>query len=276
MGKSTSLRRVLLNFSAISTSTGYPFLTLLLYIVRKVTYSAIICSLAIHSLIFIVIILTQVTSKKIVKPSTKKVPIKSFIYYRPKPKKVITVEKVLAPESTKKELKQAKLTPEKTVEKPATKPIERNAKNLDKLPSTPANIAPTKPIPTPKPDNEKLDSFTQLQRLRSKLNQSASKLSDNPYQSYRTPSTFNRGAKPVPHSVPVKDEDKAREKSTQKMGAGIAITKGDNGACSVTQDMHTYGLNEGSSTQFFSCGESKLDKSFREHMKKVKTKLGKD
>jgi hypothetical protein len=74
----------------------------------------------------------------------------------------------------------------------------------------------------------------------------------------------------------LKDEEKEREKNTKNMGAGIAITKGDDGRCSVTQDMSAYGLSEGSSVQFFSCGESKFDKSFREHMKAVKEKLGKN
>jgi hypothetical protein len=58
------------------------------------------------------------------------------------------------------------------------------------------------------------------------------------------------------------------------MGPGIAITKGDDGRCSITQDLNAYGLSEGSSRQFFSCGESKFDKIFREHMEKVKVKLG--
>ncbi|MGB1263907.1 MAG: hypothetical protein ACPG52_13445, partial [Cognaticolwellia sp.] len=175
----------------------------------------------------------------------------------------------------KKEQTQAKLTPEKIIEKPLTKAIEPHAKNIDKLPNAPANKTPIKPVPTPAPERKKLDSFTQLQRLRSQLNQSASKLSDNPYQRYQAPSTFNNGAKSVPHSVPVKDEDKQRQANTQTMGAGVAMTKGDNGICTVTQDMSVYGLNEGSSTQFFSCGESKFDKNFRQHMQKVNAKLGK-
>ena len=80
----------------------------------------------------------------------------------------------------------------------------------------------------------------------------------------------------MPHSVPVKDAEKQRKANTQDMGAGIAITKGDNGICSIQQDMRAYGLTEGSSRQFFACGESKHDKSFRQHMKKVKAKFGKN
>jgi len=113
----------------------------------------------------------------------------------------------------------------------------------------------------------------QLQRLRSKLNPNSVSNTDNPYQSDQPPSIFNTDVKTVPHSVPLKDKAKIRDKNTKNMGAGITITQGDDGRCSITQDLSAYGLNEGSSRQFFSCGESTFDKSFREHMKKVKVKL---
>jgi len=234
-------------------------------------------------------LMAQPNKPKIVKSTTKTTPIKSFIYYPP------NVAKTEANAVNKKLLEKAP-----TMESPAieqtelnNKPTENNLtpeitkKALDDSP--PADLAimeaielpetdnkTTEPTPLPKPTNRKLDSFTQLQKLRSTLNKNSLQNTDNPYQSYQPPSVFNTNSTSVPHSIPIKDEEKEREKNTKNMGAGIAITKGDDGRCSVTQDLSAYGLSEGSSTQFFSCGESKFDKSFREHMKKVNSKLGKD
>lgn len=210
-------------------------------------------------------------SSEVKKPITQKKAIKSFLYFSPKapkPIEVVIEEKTLVNVvQTKKPI--IKKSDEKTIEKPQIKQQEIEPKKATNLP-----IAVVK-NPEPSPSPKKLDSFTKLQRLRSKLNRSSIAPIDNPYQRYQSPSVFNTQSKTVPHSVPLKDEEKERQKNTKNMGAGIAITKNDDGTCSITQDMSLYGLSEGSSTQYFNCGESKFDKSFREHMKKVKTKLGK-
>ncbi len=238
------------------------------------------------------IVLTQSTAKPKFKENKKKVAIKSFLYRAPKIEKPI--EKIPDMQPIQEEVQQKKPEQEKQ-EVPKDKlhkkieNVEKNAKptatlesemNTSKIPE--ASILPAlieQPLPQPqhppKLPRKRLDSFTQLQKLRSKLNRSAIAPTDNPYQGYQPPSVFNSNSKTVPHSVPLKDEEKEREKNTKNIGAGIAITKGDDGTCSITQDMGVYGLSEGSSTQFFSCGESKFDKSFREHMKKVTTRLGK-
>lgn len=238
------------------------------------------------------IILTQSTTKPKFKEDKKKVAIKSFLYRTPKVEKPI--EKISEEQPIKDDVK-PKESEQKSQEVPKDKlpkeiksvnviakpaPTLKNENNLSKKlePSLlPAPVEQSTPQPQQPPQSprKKLDSFTQLQRLRSKLNQSARTPTDNPYQRYKSPSIFNSNPKAVPHSVPLKDEEKEREKSTKNMGGGIAITKGENGGCEIKQDMSVYGLSEGSSTQYFSCGESKFDKSFREHMKKVKTKLGK-
>ncbi len=232
--------------------------------------------------------------QKIVKSPSNNAPIKSFIYYAPKLDKTelkAIKTKPLAKEILIEDLPAAKKDHENAKTKHASKPKNTEKfidKALDKALEKPFNDTISKvielpkvrpktsqPKPLPEPTPRKLDSFMQLQRLRSKLNQNSVSNTDNPYQSEQPPSIFNTDVKTVPHSVPLKDEVQIREKNTKNMGAGIAITKGDDGRCSITQDLSAYGLSEGSSTQFFSCGESKFDKSFREHMKKVKVKLGK-
>lgn len=233
-----------------------------------------------------VIVLTQATTP-LKLPPKKTEAIKSFLYHAPKVEPLVTKESNKQP--AQEQLLQNKILekvpePKETQETtkkivpplPVTKPDNEKSDTAETTPpSTPSQ--PKEPLPTPLPlaPKKKLDSFTQLQRLRSKLNSSANAPTDSSYQSYQPPSVFNSKPKTVPHSVPLKDKEKEREKNTKNMGSGIAITKGDDGTCSITQDMSVYGLSEGSSTQHFNCGESKFDKSFRDHMKKVKAKLGK-
>jgi len=254
--------------------------------VPKGTFTAIIFSLVIHGLILLVIVLMQSNKPKIVKANIKNSTIKSYLYYA---SKVANTElnKVGESGEEKRSRSSAEKRNQENVPKIAPKP-ESDSPLMDKRMSMPSITAdqtmalandatiypqPT-PEPTPNPVNRKLDSFTQLQRLRSKLNNRAAIITNSPYQGYQPPSVFNKNAKSVPHSVPLKDEEKERRINTKNMGSGIAITKGDDGRCSISQDLSLYGLREGSSRQYFNCGESKFDQSFREHMKKVKAKFG--
>ncbi len=265
---------------------------------RKGTYTAILFSLVVHGIIILLIFITHSHKEKSIKKINKNPPIKSFLYYAPNlttaqanqnEQKPIEKPKRIEADHNKQEVL---ITEEPITNKPVIDLADKNTvtplnKTIKKslisstithtitLPKA-SNAVPDSPLPLPAPSNKKLDSFTQLQRLRSKLNNGSAPTVDNPYQHDQPPSIFNATTKTVPHSAPLKDEEKEREKNTKNMGAGIAITKGDDGRCSVTQDMSAYGLSEGSSVQFFSCGESKFDKSFREHMKAVKEKLGKN
>lgn len=262
---------------------------------QKGTYTAVIFSLLIHSLLLVAILITQSKKEHTIKPVPKMPPIKSFIYYAPNlvkaEPKVIDTESRAEESNTKAPASEHNDPLENSnavddvpsnIEKIIDRVIEKNpetatqitASKTVELPEAHLKIAKSKPLP--EPTKQKLDSFTQLQRLRSKQNKHSVPITDNPYQRYQPPSVFNSNSKPVPHSVPLKDEEKEREKNTKNMGGGITITKGENGVCWIAQDLSVYGLSEGSSIQSFSCGESKFNKSFREHMKKVKNKLGKD
>ena len=258
------------------------------------TYTAVISSLAIHSLILFIILVTA-KNQQLSVPEIEKTAIKSFLYYAPKntPQVPIsTTENSQAEKENDPIIAEPSLSP-KDNEAVASKGVQAAEDMPEKIEKTlsdkdgsvvttaidlpKATATMPQPSPEPAPTKRKLDSFTQLQRLRNKLNQNSSTSTHNPNQNYQPASIFNNNnIKSVPHSSPVKDEEQERAKNTKDMGAGIAITKLDDGTCSVTQDMTAYGLSEGSSTQYFSCGESKFDKSFREHMKKVKAKLGKE
>lgn len=258
----------------------------------KGTYTSIAFSIAIHGFIFLVIILTHSTPLRISNNIVHPVAIKSFIYYAPKDtksakqttenkQKTTTIPNLIEnivnenANETRVAIKKQIATEKQPVRQANTNKIVKH-----KLGTIKATANTTAKSPHPSKLNptavEKLDSFSQLQNMRHKLNSQAMRSSINPYSRYQPPSIFNRNVKSVPHSVPVKDVDKERKKNTHNLGTGIAITKGNNGHCSITQDMSVYGLSEGSSTQFFNCGETIFDKNFREHMQNVKAKLGKN
>jgi hypothetical protein len=66
------------------------------------------------------------------------------------------------------------------------------------------------------------------------------------------------------------DQQKKLNTSSSHVGS---ITKNDNGTCTIQREQ-ILGSPIEATTSYFGCGESKFDKSFREHMKKVQTKLG--
>ena len=66
--------------------------------------------------------------------------------------------------------------------------------------------------------------------------------------------------------------EQVREKNTTKVSSDISIIKNDNGTCIIEREQFLGSPVEGS-TSVFSCGESKFDRDFREHMKKIQDKI---
>lgn len=253
-------------------------------LLRNGRYKALTFSLLIHLLIAAIIVLTQIrTPAKFDKftVQTKKITsIKSFLYHAPKiiKKEQKKIQNIIRPPKKFSSDQQGVKPPENiksTSELVPTKNTLLDKNQLHDANSLKPSEQHKQEIPNQQQKQKKIDIYTQRQTLRSKLNRSAYNAVDSPYQRYQQPSAFNTNAKSVPNSVPIKDDEKEGKKNTQQMGSGISTTKGDDGVCSITQDMSVYGLSEGSSTQYFNCGESSFNKSFREHMKKVRMKLDK-
>lgn len=247
-------------------------------------YKPIILSVFAHILLVAILSTLQQPSTLIKHKVPKKQAIKSYLYKRPSVDKAVVKTVTDTPKKTEssKEAPSLKLPEKNTVTEikkierlkekvqpkvPVEQPQPLTTQATNKLNKPAEKPAITKSIPQ--------DSFSQLQQLRSKLNRNATLPSNHQYQTYQQPSIFNRKNKVVPKSIPLLDPEKEREKNTHTMGAGIAIEKNDNGTCAITQDMSAYGLDNGSSTQYFNCGESKFDKSFRLHMKNVQKKISK-
>ena len=78
----------------------------------------------------------------------------------------------------------------------------------------------------------------------------------------------------VPHSFVEDSEIKAIASTSSQVGNGFSTKKDDNGTCTITEDLSVIGL-QGKTTSRFSCGSSKDERSFKNHMKNVLKKLGK-
>ena len=115
-------------------------------------------------------------------------------------------------------------------------------------------------------------SYQQLQHLRSSLNNKILKQSFSRSQQFRSPSMMHDEKIPVPHSDKQLSEEEIRQKNTVTISNDISITKNDNGTCIIKRSQFL-GSPVEASTSMFSCGESKFDKNFRDHMKKVQDKI---
>jgi hypothetical protein len=92
---------------------------------------------------------------------------------------------------------------------------------------------------------------------------------------HRSPSVLDGEPLPVPRSNQQFTPDQIREKSTTRYSDDLSIIKGDNGRCSIEEDLSKIGIEGVTAVSGFNCGESKFDASFRQHMEKVRKKIGK-
>lgn len=248
-------------------------------------YKPIALSIFAHILLMAILSTMQKPSALIKHSPQEKQAIKSYLYKRPALDKVAAKTVTESPKDT---MNNIEVNPQNVPAKNTITDVKEPKPSEKKAQPTPP-VAQPQTLATPTKDKankpvstsaiaKKLpkDSFSQLQQLRSKLNRNATLPSNHQYQTYQQPSIFNRKNKVVPKSIPLLDPEKERDNNTQNLGAGIAIEKSDNGTCAITQDMSAYGLDNGSSTQYFNCGESKFDKSFRLHMKNVQKKIKKN
>ena len=260
------------------------------------------------SLAFHVLLICLLASQVNFKTPNDKVqvakPIKSYLYKAPVPKKAVEPIQPLIDESVEQEVaKQQTSEPvDKAIEsekvekqKPAEKaPIE---KTLEPEPI----IAETKPIVTEPvksaPQTEKLQSeqakqvltsntsektisvseraLRQISNLGKKLDQQFIEQEINEHFRHKSPSVMHGTPIPVPKSIVPLTREQKKLQSTQRLDDNISIVKGDDGTCFIEEDLTRSGIEGVKAVSAFNCGESKFDRSFREHMNKVKKKLGK-
>jgi len=238
--------------------------------VLKRHFLAISVSVIVHLILALLLFfISEKHQPKQVKITSK--AIKSYLYKMP-PKPVIDVpkaiqeppEKIIAKEEIKTELKPKVLQQESANKAEVIKetPLKMNevseASSLEK--------------PSQKAVQATFSSYKQLDSLRDSINKKIIEQGVSEYQQFRSPSVMHADQIPVPHSTLQLTPEQEREKKTTKMSDDISITKYDNGLCTIERKQFLGSPVEGS-TSAFACGESKFDKSFRDHMKKVRDKI---
>jgi len=119
------------------------------------------------------------------------------------------------------------------------------------------------------------NAYRQLEQLHDTLNQRF--VEHETFERYRTrsPSVLHDTPHTVPHSMSQLTPEQKKEKNTVRMSDQLAIITGDDGRCFIEQDLSNVGIEGVKAISGFACGQSKFDKNFQTHMKKVLKKLGK-
>lgn len=225
----------------------------------KGNYTSISTSVLLHLLLLLVIIsstVKQPPSSKPDKPEQKS--IKSFLYVNSiKPllksevKKQITRKNVLKSEPVQKKM------PASSLHK--SEQVSQKTRTINKTQQS-SKTATVKDF----------SSFEQLTRLRQKINKRQREQALSELTQERTLSVMNGEPFPVPRSVVPLTADQQAKGRTTTSHVG-SITKNDDGTCTIHREQ-MLGSPVEATTAHFSCGESKFDASFRQHMKKVKAK----
>ena len=195
-------------------------------------------------------------------------PIKSYLYVPPpKPEKVDEI----SPEPVAVEQ-----------EEPSKEHLSPNKTEQDVVQQVPVEVVKPKEITEsqpiqklPKlrrPTSVRSQLFDLKQQLEQQVTQDVQSSEFERFERYRQGDVMAGKHIPVPHSVvPLSPEEK-RKQATSDLG-GFQIIKGDDGNCTLVEDLSYLGLDI-KARSGFSCGESKFDRNFRQHMEKTFEKMG--
>lgn len=251
----------------------------------KGRHTALIVSVFAHIAVFLALIFLS-SEQQIKTPKAIKQPsIKSYLY-RPEKRKIIEIKPIIPAETiVKAKLAEVKKEPMKQpveLPKKLVKPKPIETKKIEELVVTDAPaiaIKPTekKPVPqlpgsTSSVTKKKAHSLhNSLARLRNNINQQLADDAFKEHNQVRSASVMHADQIPVPHSEIKLTEEEKYKKNTKSTHAE-SITKNDDGTCTIVREQ-ILGSPVEASVSGFSCGESKFDKSFREHMEKVNKKF---
>lgn len=234
-------------------------------------YTALIVSVLLHLILAVILIYT---SSNQITPSTpqKITKIESYIYQPPKtvlPTVSETQQTDQKSENTvdvdAKEIAKPDLAVE-TQRAQTPIPVPNNQKNKNKILTSEQS---------PKIVGIKQRVLEQLYNLNSQITEESINTEVYEHFRHRSPSVMHGEPASVPKSTIPLTIEQQRNRRTQRLDDSLAIIKGDNGTCMIEEDLSKVGMEGVKAYSGFACGESKFDKSFRLHMKKVHKKLGK-
>ncbi|GLX77761.1 hypothetical protein tinsulaeT_11010 [Thalassotalea insulae] len=239
----------------------------------KGRFSAISFALIIHAAIIFLV------SYNLVIPTQKKITpkaINSFLYIPPKPAPPSDplADDIVEQQQQKKSQKIIDSDKQQTSKEAPEAPAEQTEKSTitqapatKKQPETPPRTASKKAL--------KFSAIQQLEHLRQQLDQKTIEQQSFEYSQKKSASIMNGQPEPIRHSTTQLSKEEKNEQATYQMSSDLKIIKGNDGTCFIKKDLSTVGIEGVTSVESFSCGQSKFDKSFKAHMKKVLKKLGK-
>jgi len=240
--------------------------------VLKTHSTTFLASILVHVVLFILLLFVAEKKQPQQLDITPKA-IKSYLYKMP-PKAVTVKQAPIKPEVTPEKIVDVKekkvITDKKKIEESAKKASAKEPAASSKPLSTVVKNQSISKVS--KPAQTTFSAYKQLNSLRDSINEKMMNQELAEIQQFRSPSVMHGKQIPVPHSSEQLTPEQEREKRTTKMSDDISITKYDNGVCTITREQFLGSPVDGSSSAF-ACGESKFDKSFREHMKKVSDKI---
>lgn len=250
-------------------------------------FKTIILSLLVHIVLFYLISNT-VTTPHIQNKNTS-TPIKSFIYTPPKkvPEVISQKEKAAKEELSTPEIKPQETQPQEIQHKEEKRiNTEETLKKANIPPQTNNEMLEEQTVAENNTEQEQIknlqdqtrhipSTLTQLKSLQERLNEKMFEEETFKYHQKKSGSVMHGEPNTVPHSTRQYTQKEIKQRNTQQISADMAITKEDDGTCSIERDLSAVGMEGLKSVETFACGKSKFDAAFKAHMKKVREKLGK-
>ncbi len=253
----------------------------------KGSYTAIFVSIFVHVILLLALFFGAEKTERTAKANKPEVQvIKSFLYKAPKkaPPKKVTAKKVTndqvvteikpSTETIVKKLAPAAVAPTPVIanEKPSNTPKPSSKETPSQVTNAVKSDFNTTTNKVPGTSRGNFSSYDRLSRLRQKLDNQQRDKAFADLTQQRSVSAMDGEQFPVPESIIPLTREQKYIQNTSKSHVGT-ITKNDNGTCTIYREQ-ILGSPVEATTSTFACGESKFDKSFREHMQKVQAKLG--
>ena len=252
----------------------------------KGRYTALSISVFAHIILLLVLVFFSVQPPLNPKEVIKKTAIKSYIYHKAKPVIKTLPEQPIIKEPIKALLEEVKaIAPVKKIEEKSIETVKAVPVVNNKLPAkinkpskddTAQKKLTAPALPTSLPvrpiiRSSSLSSHQSLSRLRNSIDQQLANDFFSEQTQTRSASKMHGAQLPVPHSEVALTAEEKHHKNTSRTHAH-AITKNDDGTCTIVREQ-VLGSPVEASVSGFACGESKFDKSFRQHMKAVNKKF---
>jgi hypothetical protein len=234
-------------------------------------YFAFTLSFTAH-LILALLLLKVTVARFESKPATTIKAIQSYLYKKPKalPKVVAITSKTLPKSHKTSENKKVKTKVIKSsTQKAALKPIHENEQHIQNKLDQLQKSSRSK-------NSLSFSALSQLKQLKANINDSIISEELSYQQRPRSLSVFSDLPAPVQHSQKKIGTIEKREKMTTNYSSNISITKGDNGNCTLKEDLTSVGMAGITALSGFKCGQTKMEKMYNAHMNVVLKKSGKN